>query len=174
MKAMVLAAGKGTRLFPLTGEIPKPMAPVVGKPIIQHILELLAEAGLDEAHVNMHYLADAVLSHYGQEEAWVDGMRVCFTREDRLMGTAGGVRRVADRFDETFVVVMGDALTDINVREVVAFHKEREALATLALMRVSDTSQYGVVELDAEQNILAFQEKPDPEEAISTLANTGI
>lgn len=90
------------------------------------------------------------------------------------MGTAGGVKRIADRFDESFVVVMGDALTDVDVREVVAFHKERGALATLALMPVSDTSQYGVVELDGEGNILTFQEKPKPEEAVNSLANTGI
>jgi NDP-sugar pyrophosphorylase family protein len=170
---MVLAAGKGTRLFPLTGEIPKPMAPVVGKPIIQHIFELLAETGLDEVHVNVHYLADHILDVYGTATD-VNGMRVCVTREDELVGTAGSVKRIADRFDETFVVIMGDALTDADVREVVAFHKERGALATLALMRVSDTSQYGVVELDRDQDIIGFQEKPDPGEAISNLANTGI
>lgn len=90
------------------------------------------------------------------------------------MGTAGGVKRLAEHFDETFVVVMGDALTDVDIREIVAFHKERDALATLALMPVSDTSQFGVVRLNGEGNILAFQEKPDPAEAISNLANTGI
>ncbi len=173
MKAMVLAAGKGTRLFPLTGEIPKPMAPVVGKPIIEHIFELLAETGLDEIHVNVHYLADAILDTYGYTTS-VNGTKVCMTREDELMGTAGSVKRIADRFGETFVVIMGDALTDVDVREVVAFHKQRGALATLALMRVADTSQYGVVELDSKQNIVSFQEKPDPDQAISNLANTGI
>jgi CTP:molybdopterin cytidylyltransferase MocA len=152
-KAMVLAAGKGTRLFPLTGEIPKPMAPVVGKPIIQHILELLAQAGVGEVHVNVHHLADAILGAYG-DTTYVNGARVYITREKRLMGTAGGVKRIADRFDETFVVIMGDALTDVDVREVVAFHRERGALATLALMRVADTSRYGVVELDSQLNLV--------------------
>jgi mannose-1-phosphate guanylyltransferase len=173
VKAMVLAAGKGTRLFPLTGEIPKPMAPVVGKPIIQHIFELLAEAGLDEVHVNVHYLADTILDTYGDVTS-VNGAKICMTREDRLMGTAGSIKRIAERFSETFVVIMGDALTDIDVREVVAFHKGRGALATLALMRVADTSQYGVVELGSDHNIVSFQEKPDPVEAISNLANTGV
>jgi mannose-1-phosphate guanylyltransferase len=170
---MVLAAGKGTRLFPLTGEIPKPMAPVVGKPIIQHIFELLAETGLDEVHVNVHYLADAILDVYGNSFS-VNGTKVCMTHEDKLMGTAGSVKRIANRFGETFVVIMGDALTDADIREVVDFHRERQALATLALMRVSDSSQYGVVELDSKQNIVRFQEKPDPDEAVSNLANTGI
>jgi mannose-1-phosphate guanylyltransferase len=170
---MVLAAGKGTRLFPLTGEIPKPMAPVVGKPVIQHIFELLAETGLEEVHVNVHYLADAILNTYGHSTS-VGGMKVRITCEDELMGTAGSVKRIANRFGETFVVIMGDALTDIDVREVVSFHKERKALATLALMRVADTSQYGVVELDSERNIVGFQEKPEPEQAVSNLANAGI
>src|SRR5215208_5683754 len=142
---MILAAGKGTRLFPLTGVIPKPMAPVAGKPILQHIFELLAGAGMEAVYVNIHHLADAVLALYG-ERSRVDDMTVNLTREDELMGTAGGVKRIADRFDETFVVVMGDALTDLDVREVVAVHRERKALATLALTRVADTSRYGVVE----------------------------
>ena len=173
MKAMVLAAGKGTRLLPLTGEMPKPMAPVLDKPIIQHIFELLAARGVQEVHVNVHHLADTILNFYG-EGARVDGMAINFSREEELVGTAGGVKRLADRFDETFVVVMGDALTDVDVREVLDFHKDRGALATIALARVTDTSQYGVVELDPQHNIVNFQEKPAPGEAISDLANTGV
>ncbi len=173
MKAMVLAAGKGTRLLPLTGEVPKPMAPVVGEPLIQHILELLAGAGVDEVHVNVHHLADVILARYGWETR-IDSMTARITREEKLMGTAGGVKRISGRFDETFVVVMGDALTDVDLEDVVAFHKERDALATLALTRVADTSQYGVVELDSKENIVGFQEKPHASEAVSNLANTGI
>lgn len=173
MKAMVLAAGKGTRLFPLTGVLPKPMAPVADKPIIQHIFELLSRTDVDETHVNVHYLADTILDHYGRETE-IGGMGVHFHREERLMGTAGGVKNVAEAFDETFVVVMGDALTDVDVREVVAFHKEQGAVATIALTPVEDTTEYGVAVLDEEGRIKGFQEKPDPSEAISNLANTGI
>ncbi len=173
LKAMVLAAGKGTRLAPLTDEIPKPMAPVTGKPMIGHIFELLQDAGVGEVHVNVYHLAEAILERYGHRSR-MNGMTVNVTREERLMGTAGGVRRISDRFRDTFLVIMGDALTDVDLRQVVAFHRKKGALATLALMRVEDTSQYGVVELDAAGNILAFQEKPDPAEAISDLANTGI
>ncbi|MDQ4063749.1 MAG: NDP-sugar synthase [Actinomycetota bacterium] len=173
MKAMVLAAGKGTRLFPLTGEQPKPLAPVVNVPIIEHIFHLLANHGISEVYVNVYYLADALLEAY-EEETHVSGMTVRLSREEELMGTAGGVKRLSENFDETFVVVMGDALTDANLSEIVAFHKEKGASATIALKRVYDTSEYGVVEVDGEGNILAFQEKPKPEEAISTLANTGI
>ncbi len=170
---MVLAAGKGTRLFPLTGEVPKPMAPVVDTPIIRHIFELLSGHGVAEAHVNVHYLADALLAAYG-EESRVNGMTVRLSREDELLGTAGGVKRLAENFDGTFVVVSGDALTDVDLGELVRLHKEKGALATIALRRVFDTSEFGVVELDGDGNILGFQEKPDPKEAISTLANTGI
>lgn len=175
---MVLAAGKGTRLFPLTGEIPKPMAPVVDTPIIRHIFDLLARHGLAEAHVNIHYLADALLEAYG-EESRVNGMRIRLVREDKLTGTAGGVKRLAraapvGELDGTFVVVSGDALTDVDIENLVAFHKEKGALATIALHRVSNTSEFGVVEIDEEGNILGFQEKPTPEEAISTLANSGV
>ncbi|MBA3794420.1 MAG: NDP-sugar synthase [Rubrobacter sp.] len=173
MKAMALAAGKGTRLFPLTGEIPKPLAPVVDTPIIGHIFGLLAKHGIDEVHVNIYYLADALLEAYG-EESRTNGMKVSLNREGELLGTAGGVKRLADHFDDTFVVVSGDALTDVDIGELVRFHREKGALATIALRRVYDTSEFGVVEIDAEGDILGFQEKPDPQEAISTLANTGI
>jgi len=175
MKAMVLAAGKGTRLFPLTGVLPKPMAPVAGKPVLQHIFDLVARAGVEEIHVNVHYLADAILRLYGTETQ-VNGAKVNFTREERLTGTAGGVKRLASggAFEETFVVIMGDALTDVDLRELVAFHEENGAIATLALKHVGNTSEYGVAELDGQKNILRFQEKPEPREAKSNLANTGI
>jgi len=178
MRAMVLAAGKGTRLFPLTGEIPKPMAPVVDTPILRHIFGLLARHGVTDAYVNIHYLADALLEAYG-EESQVDEMSVHLIREENLTGTAGGVRHLAGAaragdFSETFVVVSGDALTDVDIGDLVAFHKEKGALATVGLRRVYDTSEFGVVEIDEGNNIQGFQEKPDPEEAVSTLANTGI
>src|SRR3712207_5125866 len=139
----------------------------------EHIFDLLATHGTLEVHVNVHYLADALLAAYG-EESRIDGMKVHLSREDELRGTAGGVKRLASNFDDTFVVVSGDALTDVDVGELVAFHKEKGAFATIALHRVSDTTEFGVVDIDEEGAILGFQEKPDPKEAISTLANTGI
>jgi mannose-1-phosphate guanylyltransferase len=180
MRAMVLAAGKGTRLFPLTGEIPKPLAPVVDTPIIRHIFDLLARHGVSEAYVNVHYLADALVAAYG-EESRTNGMMARLVREEQLTGTAGGVKHLAGvveqssgGFDEPFVVVSGDALTDVDIQALVAFHKEKDALATVALHRVYDTSEFGVVEVDQQANISGFQEKPDPKEAISTLANSGV
>ena len=101
-------------------------------------------------------------------------MKVHLNREERLLGTAGGVKRLAQEFDDTFVIVSGDALTDVDLSGLVAFHKEKDALATIALHRVFDTSEFGVVEIDDDDGIRGFQEKPDPQEAISTLANSGI
>src|SRR4028118_989010 len=173
MKAVALAAGKGTRLYPLTGEIPKPMAPVADTPIIEHIFFLLATHGVREVRVNVHYLADALLEAYG-EESTMNGMSVRLSREEGLLGTAGGAKRLAAAVAATFLVVSGDALTDVDVGELVAFHKQKGVLATMALRRVHDTAGFGVVEIDAEGHILGFQEKPNPEEAISTPANTGI
>ena len=107
---------------------------------MQHIFDLLTRAGVEEVHANVHYLADAILGFYG-EEARVDDVKIHFTREELLTGTAGGVKRLASAgaFEETFVMIMGDALTDVNVRELVAFHKKKGAIATLALKRVGDT-----------------------------------
>ena len=161
MKAMALAAGKGTRLFPLTGEIPKPMAPVVNTPIIEHIFDLLAGHGVDEVRVNVHYLADTLLEAYG-EESRVNDMSVYLEREDELLGTAGGVKRLADRFDDTFVVVSGDALTDVNITELVDYHKARGALATIALRWVYDTSEFGVVDVDDEGTSRVSRRSPTP------------
>src|SRR3712207_2441514 len=188
VRAMVLAAGKGTRLFPLTGQLPKPMAPVVDTPIIEHIFSLLSRHAINEAFVNVHYLADSLLSAYGQD-SYIDNLKVRLVREQTLSGTAGGVKHLArvassssssegqlleETEEESFLVISGDALTDIDLRDLLAFHKHKGALATIALHRVYNTSEFGVVEVDNDSNILGFQEKPDPREAISTLANTGV
>jgi mannose-1-phosphate guanylyltransferase len=173
LKAMVLAAGRGTRLAPLTGEVPKPMAWVANTSIIQHIFHLLVTHNISEVYVNVHYLADAFLEAYGEERR-INGTTVRLSREEKLRGTAGGVKRLESCFDETFVVVSGDALTDVDMKDLVGFHKKKGALATIALKRVSDTSEFGMVEVDEEGDILSFQEKPDLKEAISNLANTGI
>jgi mannose-1-phosphate guanylyltransferase len=170
---MVLAAGKGTRLSPLTGEVPKPMAWVADTPLIQHVFHLLASHGIGEVYVNVHYLADVFLEAYGEERC-INGTTVRLSREEELRGTAGGVKRLESYFDEIFVVVSGDALTDVDIKDLVDFHKKKGALATIALKTVANTSEFGVVEVDEEGDILSFQEKPDLQEAISNLANTGV
>jgi mannose-1-phosphate guanylyltransferase len=167
MKAMVLAAGLGTRLRPLTYEITKPMVPVLDRPVMAHILDLLDRHGFEQVIANLHYFPDSIREHFGE--------RLEYRYEQELLGTAGGVRACADFFgDEAFLVISGDALTDIDLGAFVARHRAAGGVATLAVKQVSDTREYGVVLHDSEGRITGFQEKPEPEEALSDLGNCGI
>ncbi|MDQ3934536.1 MAG: NDP-sugar synthase [Actinomycetota bacterium] len=167
MKAMVLAAGLGTRLRPLTYEIPKPMVPVLDRPVMAHILGLLGRQGFDQVISNLHYFPDAVRGYFGD--------RIEYRFEEELLGTAGGVRNVADFFgDDPVVVVSGDALTDVDLNALVERHRSAGGIATLTVKHVDDTREYGVVIHDSEGRIQGFQEKPDPAEALSHLGNCGI
>jgi mannose-1-phosphate guanylyltransferase len=167
MKAMVLAAGLGTRLRPLTYEITKPMVPVLDRPVMEHIVELLARHGFNEVIANLHYFPDSIREYFGD--------RLSYNLERELLGTAGGVRACAGFFgEESFLVISGDALTDIDLSAFAARHRETGAVATLAVKRVADTREYGVVLHDREGRITGFQEKPVPEEALSNLGNCGI
>jgi mannose-1-phosphate guanylyltransferase len=167
MKAMVLAAGLGTRLRPLTYEITKPMVPVLDRPVMAHILDLLDRHDFHEVIANLHYFPDSIREHFGE--------RLEYRYEQELLGTAGGVRACSEFFgDEAFLVISGDALTDIDLGAFVARHRAAGGVATLAVKQVSDTREYGVVLHDAEGRITGFQEKPEPEEALSDLGNCGI
>jgi mannose-1-phosphate guanylyltransferase/mannose-1-phosphate guanylyltransferase/phosphomannomutase len=167
MKAMVLAAGLGTRLKPITFEIPKPMVPVLDRPVMAHIVGLLERQGFDELIANLHYYPDTIRSYFGD--------RLEYRYEEELLGTAGGVRNVADFFgDEPVVVVSGDALTDIDLNALVERHRSAGGIGTLTVKKVPDTREYGVVLHDSEGRITGFQEKPDPAEALSDLGNCGI
>jgi mannose-1-phosphate guanylyltransferase len=167
MKAMVLAAGLGTRLRPLTYEIPKPMVPVLDRPVMAHILDLLAAHGLNEVIANLHWFPDTITGHFGD--------RLTYSFEPELLGTAGGVRNCAEFFGgESFLVISGDALTDIDLTALLKRHEGSGGVATLAVKKVSDTREYGVVLHDREGRITGFQEKPAPEEALSDLGNCGI
>ncbi len=167
MKAMVLAAGLGTRLRPLTYEIPKPMVPVLDRPVMAHILDLLADHGFEEVIANLHYFPETITEHFGQ--------RLTYRFEPELLGTAGGVRGCAEFFgQESFLVISGDALTDIDLTALIERHRQAGGVATLAVKKVTDTREYGVVLHDREGRITGFQEKPAPEEALSDLGNCGI
>jgi len=172
-KAMVLAAGLGTRLRPLTDLISKPMAPIVNRPVMEHIIKLLAGHGFKDIVCNLHYFPDVIKNHFGDGSKW--GVNIVYSFEEELLGTAGGVKKVEDFFQgQTFLVISGDALTDIDLSSAYDFHKEKKGEATLVLTRVEDTSQFGVVLLDDEKRIKGFQEKPLSGEAKSDLANSGI
>lgn len=167
MKAMVLAAGLGTRLKPITFEIPKPMVPVLDRPVMAHIVNLLNRQGFDELIANLHYFPNSIKNYFGD--------RLTYRFEEELLGTAGGVRNVADFFgDDPVVVISGDALTDIDLGRLLERHDSAGGIATLTVKRVADTREYGVVIHDAEGRIQGFQEKPHPAEALSDLGNCGI
>jgi len=167
MRAMVLAAGLGTRLRPLTYEITKPMVPVLDRPVMAHILDLLDRHGLGETIANLHYFPDSIREHFGE--------RLTYRYEPELLGTAGGVRACAEFFGEgSFLVISGDALTDIDLTALAARHRESGGLATLAVKQVPNTREFGVVLHDREGRITGFQEKPRPDEALSDLGNCGI
>jgi mannose-1-phosphate guanylyltransferase/mannose-1-phosphate guanylyltransferase/phosphomannomutase len=167
MKAMVLAAGLGTRLRPLTYEITKPMVPVLDRPVMAHILDLLDRHGFEDVIANLHYFPDSIKKHFGE--------RLEYRYEEELLGTAGGVRACSEFFGEdAFLIISGDALTDIDLGAFVARHRAAGGIATLSVKKVSDTREYGVVLHDREGRITGFQEKPEPDEALSDLGNCGI
>jgi mannose-1-phosphate guanylyltransferase/mannose-1-phosphate guanylyltransferase/phosphomannomutase len=172
MRAMILAAGLGTRLRPITYGMPKPMVPVLNRPVMEHTARLLARHGFVEAIANLHWFPELIEAHFGDGSAF--GLELTYSYEKELLGTAGGVRNAAGFLGESFLVVAGDALTDIDFRAMADFHASHDGLATLATKRVADTDQFGVVIADGDGRIQGFQEKPDPAEALSDLANTCI
>ncbi|MDQ3726521.1 MAG: NDP-sugar synthase [Actinomycetota bacterium] len=172
MRAMVLAAGLGTRLRPITYEMPKPMVPVLNKPVMEHILRLLARNGFTETIANLHWFPDLIEGYFGDGSG--QGVSLTYSHEEQLLGTSGGVRNAAGFLGDSFLVISGDALTDIDLRAMREFHESHDGIATLAMKRVEDTSQFGVAIVGSDGRIQGFQEKPQPAEALSDLANCGI
>jgi mannose-1-phosphate guanylyltransferase/phosphomannomutase len=170
---MVLAAGFGTRLMPLTGEISKPMVPIVNRPVMEHLLLLLARCGFTDVMANTHYQPQGITGYFGDGSHW--NLNLNYSHEEDLLGTAGGVKNVESFFGgNTLVVLSGDSLTDADLGELLAFHRRKKALATIMVTPVQETSRYGVVLTDDEDLIVGFQEKPPDAEALSNVANSGV
>lgn len=172
MKAMIMAAGVGSRLMPLTSEIPKPLMPVANRPLLENTIKLLKKHGFNQLICNLHHHAELILEHLHNDQ--YRDINLNYSLEEELLGTAGGVKNCEGFLDETFVVMSGDALTDIDLSGLLAQHKANGALATIALKEEEQVEQFGVVQIDERGKILRFQEKPKAHEAISKLANTGI
>ena len=186
MKAMILAAGKGTRVRPITQTIPKPMIPILQKPVMEFLVELLRQHGFDQIMVNVSHLADVIENYFRDGQKF--GVQIGYSFEGRIedgeligeaVGSAGGMRRIQDFspfFDDTFVVLCGDALIDLDLTAAVKWHREKGAIATIVMKSVprDEVPSYGVVVTDDSGKIKAFQEKPSVEEALSTDINTGI
>ena len=170
MKAMVMAAGLGTRLRPLTYEVPKPMVPVANRPVMELILRSLARAQITEVVSNLHWFPDTITNHLGDGSRV--GVELTWSYEEELLNTAGGVRNVREFFgSDPFLVMAGDALTDIDFGALMEAHQANDGVATLAVKRVQNTREYGVVVTGPDGRIEGFQEKPDPAEALSDRAN---
>ncbi|WP_008308177.1 sugar phosphate nucleotidyltransferase [Leptolyngbya sp. PCC 6406] len=186
MKAMILAAGKGTRVRPITYTTPKPMIPILQKPVMEFLLELLRQHGFDQIMVNVSHLANEIEGYFRDGQRF--GVELAYSFEGHIVdgelvgkarGSAGGMRKIQDFypfFDDTFVVLCGDALIDLDLTEAVRQHKEKGAIATIVMKSVpiKQVPSYGVVVTDSDGRVKSFQEKPKVEEALSTDINTGI
>ena len=185
-KGMILAAGQGTRVRPLTKDLPKPMVPILGKPVMEYLIEHLASYGIKEIMVNVAYHHHKIEQYFGDGHRW--GVEIGYAYEGvrehgdvipKPLGSAGGMRRIQDFsgfFDETTLVLCGDALIDLDIGAALHEHKHKRAMASVVTLDVplQEVSNYGIVVANKEGQIQSFQEKPKPEQAKSTLASTGI
>jgi mannose-1-phosphate guanylyltransferase/mannose-1-phosphate guanylyltransferase/phosphomannomutase len=170
---MILAGGLSTRLYPLTKSVPKPLVPVAGVPNAVHLMRYLKNYGFDEVVINLHYLADAIVATLGDGSEY--GVRLEYSYEPELLGSAGGLKKVQAFFDdEPFLVIGCDEVTNIALDDVLAFHRDRNAIATIGLVECDPVDQYGVVVLGERAKIVGFQEKPPKGTERSKLANTGV
>ncbi len=186
MKAMILAAGKGTRVRPITYTIPKPMIPILQKPVMEFLVELLRQHGFDQIMVNVSHLANEIENYFRDGQRF--GVHIGYSFEGRIeegnligeaIGSAGGMKKIQDfypYFDDTFIVLCGDALIDLDLTAALKWHQEKGSIATIVMKSVprEEVSSYGVVVTDDSGKIQTFQEKPKVEEALSTDINTGI
>lgn len=172
MKAVIMAGGKGSRLRPLTSQLPKPMVPLLDRPCMEYIIELLKRHGCDDIAVTVQYLGASIKKYFGDGSEL--GVRLHYFEEFEPLGTAGGVKNVEDFLDDTFLVISGDALTDFNLQAAVQFHQERKAVATIVLTHVEVPLEFGVVMTEKDGKISRFLEKPSWGEVFSDSVNTGI
>jgi mannose-1-phosphate guanylyltransferase / phosphomannomutase len=172
VRAFVMAGGEGTRLRPLTSNQPKPMVPIVGKPCMEHILELLKRHGFDDVIVTVAFLPQAIRSYFGDGESL--GLQIEYSVEESPLGTAGSVRLASGRLDDSVIVISGDALCDLDLGQLVAFHREREAAVTIGLKSVENPLEFGIVVTDEDGRVERFLEKPSWGQVFSDTINTGI
>ena len=172
MKAVIMAGGEGTRLRPQTSNLPKPMLPLVGRPMMEHIVSLLRRHGITDIVVTVAFLPNAIRSYFGDGSEL--GVRMVYATEESPLGTAGSVRNAREQLTERFLVISGDVLTDIDLSSVIAFHEKNRATATLALCAVENPLEFGIVITREDGSIERFLEKPGWGQVFSDTINTGI
>ncbi|MDP4143595.1 MAG: sugar phosphate nucleotidyltransferase [Bacillota bacterium] len=172
MKAIIMAGGQGTRLRPLTCNLPKPMLPIMEKPVMQYTIELLKKSGITDIGVTLQYLPDEIIGYFGDGKEF--GVNIQYFIEQVPLGTAGSVKNAERFLDDTFIVISGDALTDIDIDKALQYHREKGGIATLILKEVQVPLEYGVVVTEKDGRIKGFLEKPSWSEVFSDKVNTGI
>lgn len=163
MKAMILAAGEGTRIREVTeGKIPKPMVELDGKPLIEHTVNELIDFGVEEIVINLHHRGEVIKEYFG--DSW-RGTPIRYSEEEELLGTAGGVKNVEERFSDTFLVVYGDVLTDLDFTRIVDYHQGKNGTATLMVYKEEEEAllEASIILTDEEESVQRFIEKPSPE-----------
>jgi len=172
MKAVIMAGGEGTRLRPLTSNAPKPMLPLVNRPMMEHIVDLLKHHGIDDIVVTVAFMANTIRNYFGDGSEF--GVRMVYATEESPLGTAGSVRNAMDELDERFLVISGDVLTDIDLSAIIRYHDERQAMATIGLAHVDNPLEFGIVITREDGSIERFLEKPTLGQVFSDTINTGI
>lgn len=172
MKALILAAGEGTRLRPLTLDKPKPMLLIAGKPLLEHTIAWLKRHGIVQVAINLHYKPHAIIDHFGNGDRW--DIEIAYSHEDPILGTAGAAKKLEWYLEDTFLVVYGDVLTDMDLTALIDFHRHRKAAITIALYRVPNPSACGLADVDERGRVTRFVEKPPPEQVFTDLANAGV
>ena len=173
MKALVLCAGEGQRLRPLTNDRPKPMLSIGDRPLLERIVVLLRQHGITDIAINLHYKPLSIVNHLGEGSQW--GVHIRYSYEEELLGSAGAARRLAPYLkDAPFVVFYGDLFTDLNLGRLLVSHKQGNAWVTMGLYTVDNPTACGIVELDRENRVTRFMEKPQADEVFSRLANAGV
>ena len=172
LKGMILAAGVGSRLQPLTDNCPKPMLPIGNKPVLEHIINWLQHYQIKDIALNLYHLPEKITNHFGDGTA--HGVQFHYSTEKTILGTAGALTSFNRFLDTPFVVVYGDVITNLDLDAMLAFHRRQQAAITLALYQVDDPSRCGLVDTDEQGRVRRFIEKPDPAEIFTDLANGGI
>lgn len=172
MKALFLAGGKGVRLQPLTDSVPKPMVPIMNKPLLERTMLHLKKNGISEIVISSCYQPHYIEKYFGNGEKF--GLKIQYIVEDIPLGTGGAIKKAGAQFRDTFIVFNSDILSDIDIQKMMDYHKSSHALATIAVTEVQDPSAYGVIEHDKDGYAVSFIEKPKPEQISSNFINAGI
>ncbi len=172
MKAVVMAGGEGSRLRPLTVNTPKPLAPVCNIPVMEHMIGRLVRHNIKEIIVTLHYLADEIVSYFGNGKEF--GVNINYSIEEEPLGTAGSIKKIASSLDDSFLIISGDAITDFDFSAFIQFHKTKRSKASVILKKVENPLEFGIVITDSDSVIRKFIEKPDWGEVITDTVNTGI